>query len=178
MRAGGTTQCRCAPPPARSPLPHPLLHIPPSIQVRSQYLGAAHFTGPGAGRLATANSVVADMLAIALGEQARLPFPPVAGGADLPPAAAPGAAPCPHLFRLPAAAACDGEQAGRALAAEGLELVGPVSVTATERAVGGLTRAGSAGLSSAAAAALAGRLEASLGLPAGSVAAWPVFGDL
>lgn len=118
------------------------------------------------------------MLAIALGEQARLPFPPIAGGADLPPAAAPGAAPCPHLFRLPAAACADEGRVARALAAEGLEQVGPVPVTPSERAVGGVTRAGSPGLSSAAAAALAGRLEVALGLPAGSVAAWPVFGDL
>lgn len=151
------------------------------MQVRSQYLGSAHFTGPGAGRLATANSVVADMLAIALGEQARLPFPPVAWGeAGIAPATAPGPAPCAHLFRLPALASTleAGGRTAEALGAEGLEAVGPVPAAPAESAVGGVTRAGAPGLSAAAAAALAGRLEVRLGLPAGSVAAWPVFRDL
>lgn len=46
-----------------------------AIQVLSKYVGVSTYSGPGAGRLATANSVVADMLAIATGQQPATPFP-------------------------------------------------------------------------------------------------------
>ena len=44
------------------------------VATNSELLGPAHMVGAGAGRLPTAGSVVADMVAIGLGEQAVAPF--------------------------------------------------------------------------------------------------------
>lgn len=142
-------------------------------QVRSEYLGPAHFSGAGAGRFPTANSIVADMLAIAQGEQSRLPFAPVAGGDDNALAPASGPLPCRYFFRVPAYSAAAAEAA---LGAEGLEAVlCPGSASAA-----GMSPADSAPMTSAEAATCAVRLAERLGLgrASGGVAAMPIFGDM
>lgn len=45
------------------------------VKVDSEFLGTSYYRGAGAGRFPTANSVVADMINIALGTQSASPFP-------------------------------------------------------------------------------------------------------
>lgn len=45
------------------------------VEIQSEFLGTSHYRGAGAGRYPTANSIVADMVNIALGQQAPAPFP-------------------------------------------------------------------------------------------------------
>jgi hypothetical protein len=122
------------------------------IQVRSEFVGTSHYYGAGAGRFPTANSVVADMLAIAAGTQSPDPFP-------RPPSAAGGAGAhalhvtphfhAPHYLRVPVAGG-DASTLLRACALHG------VPVARLERLPAASAASGAAAAADAAAGAASG----------------------
>jgi homoserine dehydrogenase len=142
------------------------------VAVDSAYVGRSEYRGPGAGRFPTANSVVADMLSIALGTASAPPFP-------LPRALTGGRAlsddvTCEAFVRL---SGSDGGRVGAAgeavAAALGAQQPRPRAVTQTARAAGGsvglLVDGGSL---NAVTAAVARAVPAGGGV---TVAVYPVF---
>jgi homoserine dehydrogenase len=105
------------------------------VSVDSEYLGRSEYRGAGAGRFPTALSVVADMVNIALGQQASVPFP----RALLPGAVVSDDVTTPSMARVTVPAR--GEAAGVAAATAVLQARGFV----VTRAVHGVEGAGAAG---------------------------------